>query len=45
MLHFFSPLIHADQKENTQRYFEIDSKLLPRCALAVAVQAVSKQCG
>jgi hypothetical protein len=42
MLHFFFLLILADQKENTQRYFEVDFKLLPRCALAVALQAVSK---
>jgi len=41
MLRLFFLLIHAYQKQNTQRYFEIDSKLLSRCALAVALQAGS----
>jgi len=45
MLHLIFLLLHADQTEKTQRYSEIDCTLLPRYAVAMAVQAVSKYYG
>jgi len=45
MLHLIFLLLHADQTEETQRYSGIDCTLLPRCAVAVAVQAVIKYYG